>query len=170
MTITEESRYQLYKKLESTLGPDDTNTLMEHLPPVGWADVATKADLAHLQAMTQAEFATLEAKIGAEFVRSRGELDGLRREFGGLRGEFGGLRGEFDGLRAEFDGLRRETATGFDQVRADLQGLEERTNLRTDKTIAEALHRQFVQTIASVAAMFAVWSALAVIVGQVLVR
>lgn len=149
MTITEEARYQLYKKLEATLGPDDTNTLMEHLPPVGWADVATKADLAHLQTMAQAEVATLEAKMTAEFVR---------------------LRGEFDGLRGEFDGLRGETAAGFAQVRSDLHALEERINLRMDKTVAEVLHRQFVQTIASVAAMFAIWSALAVIVGQFLVR
>lgn len=152
MTITEESRYQLYKKLEGTLGSDDANTLMEHLPPVGWADVATKADLEHHQAMTAARIATLETTMRAEFVQVRGEFNGLRGEFDQLRSEFNGLRGEFNGLRGEFDGL------------------EERLTMRMEKTIAEALHRQFVQTIASVAAMLAAWSALAVIVGQLLVR
>lgn len=45
MAITEESRHHLYVKLESVLGAEEATTLMEHLPPVGWADVATKRDL-----------------------------------------------------------------------------------------------------------------------------
>ena len=45
MAITEESRYQLYQSLQQALGEEQATTLMEHLPPVGWADVATKRDL-----------------------------------------------------------------------------------------------------------------------------
>ncbi len=45
MAITEQQRHQLFTRLEQTLGAEEAATLMEHLPPVGWADVATKRDL-----------------------------------------------------------------------------------------------------------------------------
>jgi hypothetical protein len=48
MAITEESRHRMYQRLEELLGKDEATTLMEHLPPVGWADIATKRDLDHL--------------------------------------------------------------------------------------------------------------------------
>ena len=47
---SEESRYALMRRLEDVLGHDEAVTLIEHLPPVGWAEVATKHDLAHLEA------------------------------------------------------------------------------------------------------------------------
>ena len=48
MAITERDRHRMYQRLEKVLGPEKAATLMEHLPPVGWADVATKRDLDHL--------------------------------------------------------------------------------------------------------------------------
>jgi len=45
MAIDERTRHQLFLRLEEVLGDDEANTLMEHLPPVGWADVVTKHDL-----------------------------------------------------------------------------------------------------------------------------
>ena len=49
MPITEESRHRMYQRLEQVLGPDEATALMEYLPPVGWADVATKQDLGALE-------------------------------------------------------------------------------------------------------------------------
>jgi hypothetical protein len=45
MAVDERARHELYRRLEAVLGAPEAATLMEHLPPVGWADVATKRDL-----------------------------------------------------------------------------------------------------------------------------
>ena len=78
MAINEESRHELYRRLEEVLGHQQAATLMEHLPPVGWADVATKRDL---------------DALGAEL---RGEMRELRGEMRELRGEMHQLRGSFE--------------------------------------------------------------------------
>ena len=45
MAIGERDRHRLYDRLEEVLGQEEATILMAHLPPVGWADVATKRDL-----------------------------------------------------------------------------------------------------------------------------
>ena len=49
MPVDERARHLLYRKLEAVLGPDEAGTLMEHLPPAGWANLATKKDLESLE-------------------------------------------------------------------------------------------------------------------------
>ena len=49
MQIDERSRREMYERLEAVLGATTADALMEHLPPVGWADVATKTDLSVLE-------------------------------------------------------------------------------------------------------------------------
>jgi hypothetical protein len=47
-------RQSLHARLADAVGTDEAALLMEYLPPVGWADIATKHDLdaaiAHLEA------------------------------------------------------------------------------------------------------------------------
>src|SRR5262245_37357653 len=85
---------------------------MNVLPPVGWADVATKHDLALVR----------------DDVRNlRGELDDLRGEFNVMRGEFGALRADFNTLRGEFKELRSDLDTrlerGFRQILTTVSAL-----------------------------------------------
>ncbi len=45
MSISEAQRFDMQVGLRSHLGDDVANTLMEHLPPSGWSDVARKHDI-----------------------------------------------------------------------------------------------------------------------------
>jgi hypothetical protein len=49
MAVDERNRLQLAEALKRALGDEEGVTLMELLPPVGWADVATKHDLLALE-------------------------------------------------------------------------------------------------------------------------
>ena len=74
MTVDERSRHQLYLKLEEVLGPEEATVLMEHPPPVGWADVATKRDLDALALATKRDLEQLEARNHIEHQRSEQAL------------------------------------------------------------------------------------------------
>jgi hypothetical protein len=63
MPVDERSRHALYLKLEKVLGSDEAGTLMEHLPPVGWADVATKRDLEQLEVRMESRMEAMEHRI-----------------------------------------------------------------------------------------------------------
>lgn len=90
MTISDQSRYDLHRRLAEVLGPEQAATLMEHLPPVGWADVATKRDLDHLALELRSEMATgfaevrlnTQREIGAVRVDVLQAIDGLRADMG----------------------------------------------------------------------------------------
>jgi len=56
MPVDERHRLQLADAAKRALGEDPGITLMELLPPVGWADVATKQDLALLEQRLEAHF------------------------------------------------------------------------------------------------------------------
>ena len=84
MAITEETRHHLYQRLEGVLGPEEASILMEHLPPVGWADVATKHDLAQLEQRMDQRFELQELRfderLGALELRLMNALGDFRIE------------------------------------------------------------------------------------------
>jgi hypothetical protein len=59
MAVDERRRHALHTAAQRQLGEEEGDTLMELLPPVGWADVATKQDLA----MLQTDLAALENRL-----------------------------------------------------------------------------------------------------------
>lgn len=79
MVLDERSRHQLYLRLEEVLGPEAATTLMEHLPPVGWADVALKRDLDALEHRLDLRFEALEERVDLRFGALEERID-LRSE------------------------------------------------------------------------------------------
>jgi hypothetical protein len=70
---TETGRHRLYEKIKEQWGEEHAAELMAYLPPVGWADVATRQDLAHLGT-------ELRLEMAAGFTGMRGEMSELRAE------------------------------------------------------------------------------------------
>ena len=85
------ARRELTEALEQLLGPRNTATLMESLPPQPWDELATKRDLERAVTDLRGEL--------------RGHMGELRGEMGELRGEMGEFRGEVMELRAEVRSL-----------------------------------------------------------------
>lgn len=130
MTISESDRLTMLAGLQTHLGGFVADTLMEHLPPGGWHDVARTADIDRLRdemiAMRQELRSELRAEISGLRTELREEISGVRTE---LRAEISGLRTE---LRAEISELRLE-------LRSDIQALSDRLDSATRWIIGIAL-------------------------------
>ena len=87
---TETGRHRLYEKIKEQWGEDNAAELMSYLPPVGWADVATKHDL-------RAEVALLRSELHNDLTELR---SGLRDEMAELGTQ---LRGEMNGMRIDVE-------------------------------------------------------------------
>jgi len=49
VTISESRRFVLHRALRDQFGASVADTLMEHLPPAGWGDVARQSDIESLR-------------------------------------------------------------------------------------------------------------------------
>ena len=85
MASNEDDRYRLHQHLEEVLGRDDANTLMEHLPPTGWANVATKDDVEHLRVSTTHHLDQLRAQMVHEFELRDVQFDRIDQQFNAFR-------------------------------------------------------------------------------------
>ncbi len=65
MALDERARHELFRRLEQVLGPEPAESLMEMMPPVGWADVATKRDLDALEQRIDLRFEAMDHKFEA---------------------------------------------------------------------------------------------------------
>ena len=144
MSITEASRFQLRTAIGQILSEEAADTLMELLPPVGWADVATKTDLQHLREELKADIQHLRDELKADMLN-------LRNEF---KSDIHALRNEF---KADMLNLRNE-------FKADIQALQ----LSFETTLEKRLHEQTKWFITTMIAMNAVTVAVAVALSKLI--
>jgi chromosome segregation ATPase len=78
MVLDERARHELFLRLEAALGSESAETLMEMLPPVGWADVATKRDLDALEDRMALRFDLVDRRF--EMIDQRFEMVDQRFE------------------------------------------------------------------------------------------
>ncbi|MBV6508302.1 MAG: hypothetical protein JJLCMIEE_01362 [Acidimicrobiales bacterium] len=76
MAFDDRARGLLFERLDEALGGDAADTLMGYLPPVGWADVATKTDLALLEARLENRMSALENRIDGRMSALENRIDG----------------------------------------------------------------------------------------------
>ena len=152
MAVNEESRHRLHQRLDEVLGPDPATTLMEHLPPIGWADVATKSDLSSLAAANRAEHEALGVRIDSLAAANRAEHGGLGARIDSLaasneaahealgvridslaaanRAEHGGLGARVDSLAASNEAAHEGLGVRMDSLaatnKAEHEAMEQR--------------------------------------------
>ena len=71
MDSDEARRHRLFRKLEQVLGPEEAATVMEHLHPRRWDELATKADIEGLRKATQSDIEGLRKA-------TQSDIEGLR--------------------------------------------------------------------------------------------
>ena len=125
MAITEDHRYRLFQHLVEVLGRENASTLMEPLPPAGWADVATKQDLEHLRARLQHEFDQRDLRferIDLRFNQVDARFDQIDARFDQIDARFDLVDARFDQINARFE----QVDARFDSFRLEMKADMER--------------------------------------------
>jgi flagellar basal body-associated protein FliL len=144
MSITEASRFQLRTAIGQILSEEAADTLMELLPPVGWADVATKTDLQHLRD-------ELKGDINSLRVATKSDLQHLRNE-----------------LKNDIDSLRNELKNDINSLRNELKGDMLNLQLTIEVNVRKLIHEQTKWLITTMIAMNAVTVAVAVALSKLI--
>ncbi|MEY4634193.1 MAG: hypothetical protein RLZ18_1565, partial [Actinomycetota bacterium] len=68
MAISQAKRTELHQELREKLTVDTADTLMDHLPPDGWSEVAMKSDLRTLEVAMKSDLHTLEVAMKSDLT------------------------------------------------------------------------------------------------------
>jgi hypothetical protein len=136
------ARHQLLTRLRQVLGDEEAATLMENLPPHRWSELATKEDLAALEARmaSKEDLAALEARIEAkmatkdDLARLEARMDGMATKdaLAGLARQVTSLDGDVELLRGEIRHLGESLVLRLDAHESRTEALvRERIDTQT---------------------------------------
>jgi len=83
MAISETARLDMLSGLRTHVGEAVANTLMEHLPPGGWYDVARTGDIDRIETRLnrlEARIDKLEARLDDRIDKLEARIDGLTQK------------------------------------------------------------------------------------------
>jgi hypothetical protein len=103
VTITQDNRHDMHSVLIEKLGRESATTLMELLPPVGWADVARRSDVESARLATTQDLLLMTASTSAQFNLVWTEIAAVRSE-----------------MSVGFAAVRSEMSLGFAEIRVEM--------------------------------------------------
>ena len=134
VSSSEAERFTLHQTLRTLMPEAVADTLMSHLLPAGWSDVARASDIDALRTDTAQQFDNVRTDTKQQFDNLRAET---AQQFDNMRAitsaKFDNVDARFDALRTEIDALRTDTKERFDKIDARFEHLEARLEMRFEK-------------------------------------
>jgi ribosomal protein L29 len=122
MAITEQNRRDIFNGLETTLGSDVANNIMELLPFTPAAHLVTREDMHANTLALRGDMAELRGELKGDMAELRAELKG---DMAMLRGEMAELRGE---VKQDIARLETSMNQRFEGFQGQLTLLRHHTN------------------------------------------
>ena len=119
MAVTEHGRIVLYRHFEEDMGEEKARTLMDHLLPVGWTNLATNEELRATERSLRHEIQTVEQSLRHE-IQALGLA--TQHEFKAVRQELAQVK-EAMATKVELLELKAEMYKGFKSITLALMGL-----------------------------------------------
>ena len=74
LTPVEAKRRRMSEAFSATHGVEVADIIMEHLPPAGWSDLATRQDVAQQGLLLRSEMVAMRSELCGEIAKVRDEL------------------------------------------------------------------------------------------------
>jgi len=165
MTVDDHTRMELHRRLTEVLGDQEADTLMAHLPPVTWQNVATTDSVDSTRVVLATQIHALRSDVDRHVTELRSDLEGQITEL------HADIHGQITQLRADVEGqitqLRSDLGGQITKLRSDLNGHVTALNSALSAGLAD-LRVEMHRTTRSIVMLVAALTTAAVALGSIL--